>query len=75
MFWRLPVALAQVQAGNTSENLLHEIRQIVYSFYQAKELIQKYNTKWILHLWILKIVKHLNLILKEKWYICSFIKS
>ena len=35
MFWRLPVALAQVQAGNTSENLLHEIRQIVYSFYQA----------------------------------------
>ena len=26
---RLPVALAQVKAGNTSENLLNEIRQII----------------------------------------------
>ena len=30
---RLPIALAQVKAGNTSENLLHEIRQIIYSSY------------------------------------------
>ena len=29
----LPIALAQVQAGNTSENLLNEIRQILYSLY------------------------------------------
>ena len=28
MFQRLPIALAQVKAGNTSENLLNEIRQI-----------------------------------------------
>ena len=34
---RLPIALAQVKAGNTSENLLNEIRQI-YSRYQAKEI-------------------------------------
>ena len=33
---RLPIALAQVQAGNNSENLLNEIRQIVYSLYQPK---------------------------------------
>ena len=33
---RLPIALAQLKAGNTSENLLNEIRQIIYSLYQAK---------------------------------------
>ena len=31
MLQRLPTALAQVQAGNTSENLLNEIRLIIYS--------------------------------------------
>ena len=30
---RLPIALAQVKAGNNSESLLNEIRQIVYSLY------------------------------------------
>ena len=35
MLQRLPVALAQVKAGNTSENLLNEIRQIIYSLYGA----------------------------------------
>ena len=33
MLSRLPVALAQVKAGNTSQNLLHEVRQIIYSLY------------------------------------------
>ena len=28
---RLPIALAQVKVGNTSQNLLNEIRQIIYS--------------------------------------------
>ena len=32
---RLPIALAQVNAGNNSESLLNEIRQIVYSLYQS----------------------------------------
>ena len=41
---RLPIALAQVKAGNNSENLLNEIRQIVYSLYQSKENAKKvYN--------------------------------
>ena len=31
MLQRLPIALAQVKAGNNSENLLNEIRQIFYS--------------------------------------------
>ena len=44
MFQRLPLVLAQVKAGNTSENLLNEIRQIIYSLYRAKEIIRKvYN--------------------------------
>ena len=30
---RLPIALAQLKAGNNSESLLNEIRQIVYSLY------------------------------------------
>ena len=38
---RLPIALAQVKAGNNSENLLNEIRQIVYSLYRSKEIIKK----------------------------------
>ena len=37
MLQRLPIFLAQVKAGNTSENLLNEIRQIVYSLYRAKK--------------------------------------
>ena len=41
MFQRLPIALAQVKAGNTSENLLNEIRQIMYSLYRAKEITKK----------------------------------
>ena len=41
MFRRLLTALAQVKAGNNSESLLNEIRQIVYSLYQSKEIIKK----------------------------------
>ena len=41
MLQRLPIALAQVNAGNTSENALNEIRQIIYALYQAKEITKK----------------------------------
>ena len=41
---RLPIALAQIKAGNNSKSLLNEIRQIVYSLYHSKEIIKKvYN--------------------------------
>ena len=44
MLQRLPIALAQVKAGNNSESLLDEIRQIVYSLYQSKQITKKvYN--------------------------------
>ena len=38
MLKRLPIALAQVKAGNNLESLLNEIRQIVYSLYQSKNI-------------------------------------
>ena len=41
MLQRLAVALAQIKAGNNSESLLDEIRQIVYSLYRSKEITQK----------------------------------
>ena len=41
MLQRLPIALAQVKAGNKSESLLNEIRKIVYSLYQSKQITKK----------------------------------
>ena len=43
MLKRLPIALAQVKAGNNSESLLNEIRQIVYSYIDQKKLLKKYT--------------------------------
>ena len=44
MLQRLPIAHAQVKAGNNSESLLNEIKQIVYSLYQSKQMTKKvYN--------------------------------
>ena len=60
MLQRLPIALAQIKAGNISENLLNEIRQIIYSLYREKEVAKKvynnimnsikYKTEWVLYL-------------------------
>ena len=41
MLQRLLIALAQVKAGNHSESLLNEIRQIVYSLHQSKQITKK----------------------------------
>ena len=38
---RLPIAFAQLKAGNNSESSLNEIRQIVYSLYKSKEITKK----------------------------------
>ena len=37
MLKRLPIALAQIKAGNNSESLSNEIRQIVYYLYRSKK--------------------------------------
>ena len=38
MLKRLEIALAQIKAGNNSESLLNQIKQIVYSLYRSKEI-------------------------------------
>ena len=47
MLQRLPIALAQVKAGNNSKSLLNEIRQIVYSWYQWKQITKKVSNSII----------------------------
>ena len=42
MLQRLPITLAQVKEGNTSESLLNEIRQIVYFCIIQKRVLKKY---------------------------------
>ena len=44
---RLPIALTQVKAGNNSENLLNEIRQIVYSLYKSNDITKKIDNNII----------------------------
>ena len=44
MLQRLLITLAQVKAGNTSENLLNEIRQIYILSIKQKKLLKKYTT-------------------------------
>ena len=36
MVQRLPIALAQAEAGHTSQNLLNEIPQLIYSYILSK---------------------------------------
>ena len=42
---RLPIALSQVKASNTSEKLLNEMRQIICFLYRAKEITKKLYNK------------------------------
>ena len=56
----LPIALALVKTGNTPENLVNEIRQIICLLYLAKGITKKvcnnimnsikYKTEWMLYL-------------------------
>ena len=41
MLIRLPISLAQLNAGNNSEKLKNEIKQLLYSFYSSKKLTKK----------------------------------
>ena len=44
MLSRLPISLAQLEAGNNSEELKNEIRQLLYSLYHSKNITkQVYN--------------------------------
>ena len=41
MLNRLPIALAQLQAGNNSNKLKNEIRQLLYSLYHSKHMTEQ----------------------------------
>ena len=44
MLQKLPIVLAEVKAGNTLENLLNQIRQVIYSLYPVTEIAERvYN--------------------------------
>ena len=44
MLSRLPIPLAQLQAGNNTEKLKNEMRQLLYSLYRSKDMTkQVYN--------------------------------
>ena len=66
MLQRLPIALAQVKAGNNSENLLNEIRQIVYSLYQSKQITKKIHNH---------IIESIQKSIKNGYYIYEFRKQ
>ena len=74
MLQRLEIDLAQINAGNNSESLLNEIKQIVYSLYQSEEIanyqmdhIQYLIYKIILSICLRNIVK--VLIIHQSKYI------
>ena len=41
MLSRLPISLAQLNAGNNSEKLKNEIKQLLYSLYRSKRLTKQ----------------------------------
>ena len=47
MLSRLPISLAQLKAGNNSEKLKNEIRQILYSLYRSKNLQSNSIKVWL----------------------------
>ena len=68
MLSRLPIALAHLKAGNTSEKLKNEIRQLLYSLYSSEKLAKNIYKclvdiiwTWKQYLWALKIVRQMSL--------------
>ena len=47
MFNRLPILLAQIEAGNNSNKFKNETRQILYSLYRSKVLTKTVYNKLI----------------------------
>ena len=50
MLSRLPISLAQLQAGNNSEKLKNEIRQLLYSLYRSKNMTKQVYNNLIKHI-------------------------
>ena len=58
MLSRLPIYLAELKAGNNSEKLKNEIRQLLYSLYGSKNMTKQVYNNWIKHIWIKNIKDH-----------------
>ena len=52
MLSRLPITLAQLKAGNNSEKLKNEIRQLLYSLYRSKNMTKQVYNNLIKYIWI-----------------------
>ena len=52
MFTRLPINLPQLKAGNHSEKLQNEIRQLLYSLYRWKNMTEQVYNNLIKYIWI-----------------------
>ena len=63
----MPTVPAQVKAGNTSENLLNEIRQFIYSLYRATEI-----TNTVIKLVNAVIQLFITVIIQNRCYIYQF---
>ena len=50
MLSRLPITLAQLEAGNKAEKLKTEIRQLLYSLYRSKKFSKKVYNNLIKHI-------------------------
>ena len=50
MLSRLPITLAQSKAGNNSEKLKNEIRQLLYSLYRSKNMTKQVYNNLIKHI-------------------------
>ena len=56
MLSRLPISLAQIQAGNNSNKLKNEIRQLLHSLYRSKNMTKQVYNNLIKPIWIKNII-------------------
>ena len=58
MLSRLPITLAQLKAGNNSDKLKNEIRQLFYSLYCSKNMTKQVYNNLMNYTWIKKKTKN-----------------
>ena len=54
MLNRLPIVLAQLNAGNNSNKLKNKIRQVLYSLYRSKNMTKQVFNNLMNYIWIKK---------------------
>ena len=69
MLSRLPIALAQLKAGNNSERLKNEIRQLLYSLYRSENMTKQVYNNLLNYIWIKHKLRILNLINAYKLFL------